>query len=130
MLEWTAVHRYRNILVSNNYLELPEMMVRLGLASYFQEMLVSVRLGYEKPIRLSFSGCWRQPGILHSPEACVIIGDNPCADIEGGKRAGLKTVLVHRKDNGISLADASIAVLGDLPDCLRDIGGRMTAAGN
>lgn len=49
VLEWTAAHRYRNILVSNNYPELPEMMVRLGLASYFQEMLVSARLGYEKP---------------------------------------------------------------------------------
>lgn len=118
VLEWTAVHRYRNILVSNNYPELPEMMVRLGLASYFQEMLVSARLGYEKPHPVIFQRALAAAGRLHSPETCVMIGDNPLADIEGGKRAGMKTVLVHRA-GGVPPADATIAVLADLPACLR-----------
>lgn len=33
--------------------------------------------------------------IAGNPEICYMIGDNPVADIQGGKGAGMKTILVH-----------------------------------
>ena len=119
VLRWTVTHHYRNILVSNNYPELPEMMACLGLASFFQEMVVSARLGYEKPHPIIFQRALAAAGRLHRPDTCVMIGDNPIADIEGGRRAGMKTVLVHHAGAAGPQADASISALAELPACLQ-----------
>jgi len=34
------------------------------------------------------------------PEECIFVGDKPFADIKGAKSAGMKTVLIHRRDWG------------------------------
>ncbi len=84
---------YTNIILSNNYPELDEVMEQLGIAKYFDGFVISGQVGFEKP----------NPGIFEialngkDVKECCMIGDNPIADIQGAKRFGLKTILVHRK---------------------------------
>lgn len=84
---------YTNIVLSNNYPELKEVMEQLGIARYFDGFVISGQVGFEKP----------NPGIFEialsgkDPKECCMIGDNPEADIKGAGAFGLKTILVHRK---------------------------------
>lgn len=83
----------RNILLSNNYPELPEIVKGLGLARYFSGMAVSGLLGWDKPRPQIF----RYAQGLAGPGArCLMVGDNPQADIGGAQAAGLPAALVHR----------------------------------
>lgn len=92
---------YENHLLSNNYPELEEMLAALGLSPYFQSCTVSARVGFDKPHPAIFDHAKELAG---RPACCVMIGDNPKADIAGGKQAGMRTILVHR----------------DAPDCDAD----------
>lgn len=104
---------YKNILVSNNYPELPEMLERLGLDGCFDGAVVSGLLGYDKPRREFFEAAL---AIAGNPEICTIVGDNPVADIEGGRAMGWQTVLVHR--DRPSRADYVFDTLREIPDIL------------
>ncbi len=84
---------YTNIIVSNNYPELKEVMEQLGIAQYFEEFIISGQVGYEKPHRGIFELALKGK----NPKDCWMIGDNPIADIKGAKQFGLKTILVHRE---------------------------------
>lgn len=93
-LEWCKSRGIRNILVSNNYPELPEIVEGLGLSRYFDGMAVSGLLGWDKPHAQIF----RYAQSLAGPEArCLMVGDNPQADILGAQRAGLPAALVHTR---------------------------------
>ncbi|MGQ9788341.1 MAG: HAD family hydrolase [Candidatus Hadarchaeaceae archaeon] len=49
------------------------------------------------------------------PEECVFVGDKPFTDIDGGKAAGMKTILVKRRDWGVAeIADYTIRDLAEL----------------
>lgn len=85
---------YENRLLSNNYPELPELMEQLGLAEYFDDMVVSAIEGYDKPHPLLFDIALKRAG---NPAVAYMVGDNPVADIVGGKAADMKTILVHNK---------------------------------
>jgi putative hydrolase of the HAD superfamily len=53
---------------------------------------------------------------LHTlPEKCIMIGDKPFTDIKGAKAAGMKTVLLKRRDWGINEpADYTINSLSEI----------------
>lgn len=85
---------YQNVLLSNNYPELDEIMKKLGLNEYFLDCVVSACVGYDKPRVELFEYAKKAAGY---PEICYMIGDNTIADIFGGKRVGMKTILVHKK---------------------------------
>lgn len=85
---------YNNYILSNNYPELPLVIKALGLSEYFVDYAVSANIGYEKPRIEIFQYALK---IANFPDVCYMIGDNPIADIQGGKSAGMKTVLVHKK---------------------------------
>ena len=40
--------------------------------------------------------------MANNPDVCYMVGDNPIADIDGAQKAGIKTILVHKKSNKIS----------------------------
>ena len=44
---------------------------------------------------------------IRMPEVCYMIGDNPAADILGAARAGIPSVLVHRKFGSGRISDAA-----------------------
>lgn len=49
------------------------------------------------------------------PEECVFVGDKPFTDIVGGKAAGMKTILVKRRDWGVpERADFTVSSLAEL----------------
>lgn len=52
------------------------------------------------------------------PEVCYMIGDNPVADILGGKAAGMRTILVHHEDRHEE--DHNCKVLAEIPELLED----------
>lgn len=81
----------KNVILSNNYPELEEMVISLGLRDYFNGIIVSALEGYDKPRKELFEiAKSRFPA-----DKYFMVGDNPVADIQGGKSAGMTTVLVH-----------------------------------
>lgn len=85
---------YANYILSNNFPELPDIIKHFGLAPYFSGYIVSSHIGYEKPRTEIFQYALNLAG---NPRHSYMIGDNPIADIHGGKAAGMKTILVHSK---------------------------------
>lgn len=82
----------KNVLLSNNYPDLDEVVERLGLLPEFDHMVISGKVGYNKPRREIFELAKRKyPGAEF-----YMIGDNPTADVLGGKQSGMKAILVHR----------------------------------
>ena len=85
-------HGAKNILLSNNYPELRSVLKALEVEKYFDEIIISAEVGYNKPNKEIFD-------IAKSkyPDAdYYMIGDSINADIIGGKQNGMTTVLVHR----------------------------------
>lgn len=101
---------FENHLLSNNYPEMEEMLAELGLSPYFQSCTVSACVGFDKPHPVIFAYAKELAG---EPEHCVMIGDNPQADIAGGKQAGMRTILVHR-DAPDCDADFRVATLREI----------------
>ena len=83
---------YINVMLSNNYPDLWEVVEDLKIDHYFDGLVVSGQEGYDKPrAELYQIAKERFPA-----EEYYMVGDNPYADVMGGKAAGLKTVFVHR----------------------------------
>lgn len=84
---------YQNILLSNNYPELEEILGALGLRDYFSALAVSALAGFEKPRRELFDYAKE---LASNPQHCIMVGDSIPADIQGGNAAGMFTILVHQ----------------------------------
>ena len=85
---------YRNYLLSNNFPELTHFVEDFGLTKYFSGLIVSSHVGYEKPRQELYDYAKK----MANCDSGVMVGDNPVADILGGKQAGLKTVFVHNSN--------------------------------
>ena len=86
---------YINVILSNNYPELSLVLNNLNLLKYFDNVIVSANVGYDKPRKEIFE-------IAKSkyPNAdYFMIGDSVNADIKGGNAAGMTTILVHNGFN-------------------------------
>ena len=83
---------WRNFLLSNNYPELPAIVGALGITALFDGLVVSALAGWDKPRREIFDYARSLAG---NPKRCVMIGDNPVADIAGARAAGMEAILVH-----------------------------------
>ncbi len=92
-LEQCKSQGIQNILLSNNYPELPEIVQALGLAPYLDGMAVSGLLGWDKP----WPPIFQYAQELAGPSArCLMAGDNPQADIAGAQALGIPAALVRR----------------------------------
>ena len=94
---------YKNYILSNNFPELELVIKDLGLSEYFADYIISGNIGYEKPRIEIFQYALNLAGF---PEDCYMIGDNLTADIQGGKSAGMKTILVHKNRDFDSDSDS------------------------
>lgn len=99
---------YKNYLLSNNFPELTKFLDIFHLTQYFSDIIISSHVGYEKPRKELFDYAKK----LANCQIGIMVGDNPIADILGGKENGLKTILVHNRCP--SVADYTF-------DCLTDI---------
>jgi len=82
----------QNVLLSNNYPELPEILDALGLSGLLDGMVISSLEGYNKPRQELFMLAQKR----FPAQRCIMTGDNPAADAGGAKAAGMTAVLVHR----------------------------------
>lgn len=97
-----------NVILSNNYPDLEDVIIELGLSEYFDRIIVSALEGYDKPRKELFDIAKS----YYPAQEYIMIGDNISADILGGKNAGMKTILVH---NGFSEnADVCAENLSDI----------------
>ena len=71
-----------------------KMLIKFELRKYFDAVVTSAEFGKRKPDPEIFHYTLRKMGI-NSPDSCLVCGDE-YADIVGGHRAGLQTILCKR----------------------------------
>jgi putative hydrolase of the HAD superfamily len=92
---------WRHAILSNHCPELPDLVDGLGLAGYFDVVLTSAAIGFEKPHPEAFAIALRELG---DPETVWMVGDSVEADIAGARRAGIPGILVRRAAPGVECA--------------------------
>lgn len=80
--------------VSNWDSTLPSLLARLGLAPYFDAIVVSALVGAAKPAARIFEEALAATGV--APHEALHVGDNLLEDYHGARRAGLSALLVVR----------------------------------
>ena len=85
---------WRQVIVSNHVPELPELVDALGLTTYFDAIVSSGIIGYEKPHPRMF-----ETALTHTLAGAPIwmIGDNLTADCLGAARFGARGILVRTR---------------------------------
>lgn len=106
---------HKNIILSNNYPELLDIIEKLGIREYFDGFVISALEGYDKPRRELFDIA---KAFNINGEKMYMIGDNEFADIYGGNNAGMTTVFVH--GGYCDKADFSADNLGDILDIIKN----------
>ena len=74
----------------------PDFLDRIGLAPYFDTVVVAADVGIWKPDPRIFHLTLERLGA--SPEAAVHVGDNYFADVQGARKAGLTALLFDPHD--------------------------------
>ena len=82
------------IIISNWQNGLRHFCSELGIAGFFEEILVSAEEGFQKPdVRIFERAC---AVIAKHPENVIHVGDSIVDDVEGGEAAGLQVALIAR----------------------------------
>jgi putative hydrolase of the HAD superfamily len=111
----------RLAIVSNWGWAAPELLQTLELARHFEVLSISARVGYQKPHPAIFEHALELLGV--EPTDVVHVGDDPTADIEGARRAGIAPVLIDRHGRldrplGAGAAVDGVPVIADLGELL------------
>lgn len=100
---------HKNIILSNNFPDLYEVIEKIGLEKYFDGFVISAVEGYDKPRKELFDIA---KSFNKNNEPMYMVGDSIKADIIGGNNAGMTTVYVH---NGFcAQADYCFETLNEL----------------
>lgn len=85
---------YKQGIIANTITEteIPDWLVRDGLAEYFSAVILSSKVRIRKPNPEIYLLSARSIG--SSPGACAYIGDNPTRDIEGARAAGFGMMVI------------------------------------
>ena len=83
---------FSQYIVSNNHPDLRKVLIDLGLASCFADVIISGEIGFDKPRKEIFECALKSAG---NPDICFMIGDNPVADGGGAQTANIPPLLVH-----------------------------------
>ncbi len=98
---------FRLAVVSNWDSRLPDLLADLGLADYFEHLLVSAIEGVEKPATEIFHRAAHRLGVTSAD--CLHVGDSPLDDVRGAEAAGMGAVLLDRHrlfaDGFVTIAD-------------------------
>jgi len=99
VLQALSEQGWRHAILSNFAPELPPLVTGLGLRDHVDHVFTSGGIGLEKPSLALFRHVF---DVLAPGRAVWMVGDNPHADIAGGKAAGLSTILLgpDRPDGG------------------------------
>lgn len=102
---------WRHQILSNHVPELPELVEGLGLSSFFDRVLTSAHIGFEKPHPEAFKAAL--DGIPRKATVWMI-GDNPVSDIEGATAAGLEAILVRRQAPEVQHCCETLSRIGEI----------------
>ncbi len=86
----------RMAVISNFDSRLDDLLAEMGLREYFEAVHISTRLGAEKPDPAIFDAALRRHGI--APAEALHIGDRAEADLAGAEAAGIRGLLIDRKN--------------------------------
>jgi len=85
-------------ILTNGFVEIQEIkMNSSGLSQYFTHVIASEHAGAKKPHPQAFNYTLSQ--ISASIDECIMIGDNPEADIKGAVNIGMDTIYFNRDGN-------------------------------
>jgi len=109
---------YKSYILSNNFPELPQIVSAMGLDEFFEDCIVSARVGFAKPRKEIFEIGINVAG---TAKKCIMIGDNPVDDIKGAKECGFDTILVNDRhpDYSGEYCDYICKTLTDMLDVLK-----------
>ncbi|WP_022880788.1 HAD family hydrolase [Gryllotalpicola ginsengisoli] len=113
-LEALQEEGWRLAIVSNAVPELTRIVEGLGIAPYFDAIIASAEVGYEKGHPEIFRIALRALGEATPSDPVWMVGDNVEADIEAATRLGFGAVLVHAEGEGgvaHDLRDAAYIIL-------------------
>jgi len=85
--------KYKLALVSNCPVGFSDFLKHLGLAPFFDCMILSYEVGVGKPERHIYLEALEGLGL--EPDECVFVSDE-ISDLEGAAEIGLRTILVHQ----------------------------------
>ena len=114
-LEW-LYERYTVVAVTNGNASLD----RIGIRHLFHGVVTAVDAGSAKPARPIFDAAIRASGV--AAEEILHVGDHPETDVDGARRAGLRTAWVNRNGHAwpeaLQAPDAIVATLTELRELL------------
>lgn len=85
---------YRMGIISNWDSRLPHLCEALGIRPFFETMIVSALVGYEKPHPSIFQKALEETGL--APETALYIGDDPYLDYQAARNVGLHALHLDR----------------------------------
>ena len=106
-----AYKGYRNYILTNNFPEWESLFVQLGLGQFFSGIVNSGVVGICKPDVRIFRKAER---VAAFPSLIWMVGDNPVADIQGGKNAGWHTAHIAKPGAPSSGAEITVNSLSEL----------------
>ena len=95
-LTWFQEHGVKMGVISNATGQIKRLIEHAGLEDYFNVVLDSHIVGFEKPDTRIFEKALAEVGV--KPEEAVHVGDLVGADIDGARAAGITPVLVDREN--------------------------------
>lgn len=124
-IEALAAAGIRMAVVSNWLWGAPELLHHLELASHFETLTISARVGYQKPHAGIFRHALEKMGA--DPARTIHVGDNYQADVVGARRAGITPVLIDRRSDDPARvreenSDPGLPVIRDLLELLDLLG--------
>ncbi len=96
-LEALAAEGWRHCVVSNHVPELDEIVEGVGLGGYFDAVLSSAVVGYEKPHPAIYA---MAKGRFPGAEEMWMVGDSYEADYVGAEACGIRAILVRKEHPG------------------------------
>lgn len=107
---------YKLALVSNaaSDLAIREALDRLGIARFFDAIIISSQVGLRKPSSVVFMKALKALNV--KPREAVFIGDSLKYDIAGANKLSIKTILISRRSARVKtdVADAVVTMLADV----------------
>lgn len=112
--------------VSNWVWQLPELLDALNLASHFDFVAASARIGFDKPHREIFR--WALEHAHAEPDEVIHVGDHLDADVQGALGTGIEPVLIDRWQR-FTVADLppSTNLIRSLADLIPIVDARLLA---
>ncbi len=99
VLDTLAALQHRGLhssVISNFDSRLVPILSGLGVRPFFTEIFVSSRVGYAKPDAQIFHAAVKHHGV--KPEQSLHVGDSELNDLHGANNAGLRGILVDRRE--------------------------------